>query len=350
MKKLYFTLVIVLTLSSSYLSQSDKIKSYNKISNNPINDNELYKKANINFEYQLELFPGQVFNGWYYYWSNGGSAETGNFQINPPVSWLTISPTSFTSNSCSDIIPISYNFNAPIIPGIYTTSIEDLNGIWDDTEVTLSVTEQPSTAINLSYQVSNGQSISVFDTLYWNGFGPFGCQSNYIPGNTKLFSFREKDSVSWFRINPTDLIVPIFGEGVIESVITGDTTGNDLVYVITEAQYSHICFFYKIQRTVLTDVNENNNDIIITDFKLDQNYPNPFNPSTKISWQSPVGSHQTLKIYDVLGNEVATLIDEYRVSGNYEIDFDATGLSSGVYFYKLIVADYSSTKKMILMK
>ena len=85
-------------------------------------------------------------------------------------------------------------------------------------------------------------------------------------------------------------------------------------------------------------------------FQLDQNYPNPFNPSTKISWQSPVGSHQTLKIYDVLGNEVATLIDEYRVAGNYEIDFDATGLSSGVYFYKLIVADYSSTKKMILMK
>ncbi|MFZ1280396.1 MAG: T9SS type A sorting domain-containing protein [Ignavibacteriaceae bacterium] len=85
-------------------------------------------------------------------------------------------------------------------------------------------------------------------------------------------------------------------------------------------------------------------------FQLEQNYPNPFNPSTKISWQSAVSGHQTLKIYDVLGNEVATLIDEYRVAGNYEIDFDATGLSSGVYFYKLIVADYSSTKKMILMK
>ena len=85
-------------------------------------------------------------------------------------------------------------------------------------------------------------------------------------------------------------------------------------------------------------------------FQLEQNYPNPFNPSTKISWQSAVSGHQTLKIYDVLGNEVATLIDEYRVAGNYEIDFDATGLSSGVYFYKLIIADYSSTKKMILMK
>ena len=85
-------------------------------------------------------------------------------------------------------------------------------------------------------------------------------------------------------------------------------------------------------------------------FQLEQNYPNPFNPSTKISWQSAVSGHQTLKIYDVLGNEVATLINEYRVAGNYEIDFDATGLSSGVYFYKLIVADYSSTKKMILMK
>jgi len=85
-------------------------------------------------------------------------------------------------------------------------------------------------------------------------------------------------------------------------------------------------------------------------FQLYQNYPNPFNPSTKISWQSAVSGHQTLKIYDVLGNEVATLVDEFREAGNYELDFDATGLSSGVYFYKLIIADYSSTKKMILMK
>ncbi len=57
---------------------------------------------------------------------------------------------------------------------------------------------------------------------------------------------------------------------------------------------------------------------------LHQNYPNPFNPSTKISWQSPVGSWQTLKVYDVLGNEVATLVNEYRNAGSYEVEFNAS--------------------------
>jgi hypothetical protein len=93
------------------------------------------------------------------------------------------------------------------------------------------------------------------------------------------------------------------------------------------------------------------------EFILYQNYPNPFNPSTKISWQSPVGSHQTLKVYDVLGNEVATLVDEYRVAGIYEIDFDASSLSSGVYFYRITIHSdklssglFTVTKKMTLLK
>jgi hypothetical protein len=86
------------------------------------------------------------------------------------------------------------------------------------------------------------------------------------------------------------------------------------------------------------------------DFQLLQNYPNPFNPTTKISWQSPIGSHQTLKIYNVLGNLVATLVDEYKTAGSYEVEFDATGLSSGIYYARLQADGYVQTRKMILMK
>jgi len=86
------------------------------------------------------------------------------------------------------------------------------------------------------------------------------------------------------------------------------------------------------------------------DFNLMQNYPNPFNPNTKISWQSPVGSHQTLIVYDVLGNEIATLVNEYKPAGKYEIEFDASSLPSGVYFYHLKAGEFISTKKMILLK
>lgn len=85
-------------------------------------------------------------------------------------------------------------------------------------------------------------------------------------------------------------------------------------------------------------------------FYLSQNYPNPFNPTTKISWQSPVSGHQSIKVLDILGNEVATLIDEYKEAGKYEVNFDASDLTSGVYFYKLKISDYTNTQKMILMK
>lgn len=94
--------------------------------------------------------------------------------------------------------------------------------------------------------------------------------------------------------------------------------------------------------------------IYLSEFQLHQNYPNPFNPSTKISWQSPIGSWQTLKIYDVLGREVATLVDEYKDAGSYEIEFNINkslqGLTSGVYFYQLKAKDFIQTKKMSFIK
>jgi photosystem II stability/assembly factor-like uncharacterized protein len=90
------------------------------------------------------------------------------------------------------------------------------------------------------------------------------------------------------------------------------------------------------------------------DFCLMQNYPNPFNPDTRISWITPVSGWQTLKVFNILGIEVATLIDEYKSAGRYEADFDASsttgGLTSGVYFYQLKAGNYLATQKMILMK
>jgi hypothetical protein len=96
------------------------------------------------------------------------------------------------------------------------------------------------------------------------------------------------------------------------------------------------------------------------DYLLNQNYPNPFNPSTIISWESPVGGWQTLKIYDALGNEIATLVNEYRPAGKYETEFfvktspssggNGYKLKSGIYFYQLRVGNYVETRKMLLLK
>jgi hypothetical protein len=89
-------------------------------------------------------------------------------------------------------------------------------------------------------------------------------------------------------------------------------------------------------------------------FELNQNYPNPFNPTAKIKFSIPnVGTGlalSVLKVYDILGNEVATLVNEEKPSGSYGVEFDTSGLSSGIYFYKLQVGSFSQTKKMILLR
>ena len=85
-------------------------------------------------------------------------------------------------------------------------------------------------------------------------------------------------------------------------------------------------------------------------FQLEQNYPNPFNPSTKINYQISQNDFVSLKVYDVLGNEVATLVNEEKPAGNYEVTFDARSLSSGTYFYKLQAGSFVEIKKMMLLK
>jgi hypothetical protein len=110
---------------------------------------------------------------------------------------------------------------------------------------------------------------------------------------------------------------------------------------------------FPVKIETLTDVDDNLN---AKDFQLYQNYPNPFNPTTKIKFIIPItlsgveGSPVSLEIYDMLGNEIATLINEEKSPGNYEVEFSADGLPSGIYFYKLDVGVYSETKKMLLIK
>ncbi len=83
---------------------------------------------------------------------------------------------------------------------------------------------------------------------------------------------------------------------------------------------------------------------------LEQNYPNPFNPVTTIKYQIPELSFVILKVYDVLGREVVTLVNEEKQTGSYEVEFDATSLSSGIYFYRLQAGSFVETKKMVLIK
>jgi hypothetical protein len=100
---------------------------------------------------------------------------------------------------------------------------------------------------------------------------------------------------------------------------------------------------------IITAVKPNTNNIP-ANYSLNQNYPNPFNPSTKISYQLPKSGYVTLKVFNALGKEVASLVNEEKTAGKYAVDFNAQGLSSGIYFYSIHSGSYFATKKMILLK
>jgi len=98
------------------------------------------------------------------------------------------------------------------------------------------------------------------------------------------------------------------------------------------------------------NVKEGQNSILPTKYELSQNYPNPFNPTTKINFALPKSGFVTLKIYDILGREIKTLVNEIKQAGNYTVDFNAWEFSSGVYFYRLETEGFTDVKRMMLIK
>jgi hypothetical protein len=137
---------------------------------------------------------------------------------------------------------------------------------------------------------------------------------------------------------------------------SGITPGNYFLRlattVTTEAQYSLANVVNDnttLSKKSYNKVSFQGNDLPLT-YELYQNYPNPFNPSTTIRYQVPEDGFVTLKIFDILGKEVTTLINENKLTGRYEINFDAGDLASGVYLYRIQVNDFTSVKKMVFLK
>lgn len=109
-----------------------------------------------------------------------------------------------------------------------------------------------------------------------------------------------------------------------------------------------IGFWNLYQQDVLTSVEDE--DVLPTQYKLEQNYPNPFNPSTIIKYAVPERSNVSIKVYNIAGEEVVTLVNEEKDRGWYEVKFYSTGLSSGIYLCRMQAANYVSIKKMMLLK
>jgi len=138
--------------------------------------------------------------------------------------------------------------------------------------------------------------------------------------------------------------------GRIQYIPTTDIPNGDYkvtVYIQNIAGFdSTFSWNFKLNYPVAS-TNEPNE---VVDYKLTQNYPNPFNPTTKISFSLPKKENVKIIIYDALGKEIATILNEERNAGNHSIDFNAANFSSGTYIYRIITSGFTETKKMLLLK
>lgn len=154
-------------------------------------------------------------------------------------------------------------------------------------------------------------------------------------------------------------------KGVIFKTTDGGITWQEQFFPLQVDRFFSVYFFgenvgwvggengsiYKTTTGGILDIESDKIDNIIPNlYVLHQNYPNPFNPSTKIRYSIPSSSNVTIKVYDILGNEVATLLNEQKAAGNYEASFDGANLASGIYFYRLTASSFIQVKKMNLLK
>jgi photosystem II stability/assembly factor-like uncharacterized protein len=194
---------------------------------------------------------------------------------------------------------------------------------------------------------------------------------SWYPGNSGTnnnpydFSFRNSDEGIVVGENGTVLYTTNGGSSWLQDPTLGNLTTKHIISVVKvdsntasalivsslggESTLTDTTFILSVSSEPFVGVWAEDNSFPTT-FKIFQNYPNPFNPSTMIKYQILEFSFVTLKVYDLLGSEIRTLVNEEKPIGSYEVEFDATWLPSGVYFYKVKAGSFVVTKKMVLLK
>jgi hypothetical protein len=180
-------------------------------------------------------------------------------------------------------------------------------------------------------------------------------QDDYYPFTPFAFKFRRNDS-TFIRTGEFENYYYSYSDNYTRLINSkpaigplSEVAGGTVSYTIWEDSSNNKINLFGIKRVDYLGTVENNS-WSVAKFTLSQNYPNPFNPTTTVNYQIPELSFVTLKVYDVLGNEIATLVNEEKPAGSYEVDFSGNNLTSGIYFYQLQAGEFIETKKMILLK
>jgi len=192
-----------------------------------------------------------------------------------------------------------------------------------------------------SYDYAYSIAVDEEDNIYVTGESPGGSPTYTDVATIKYNSAGIEEWVQRYNGsgNSGDIGRAIVVDDSGDVYVTGDCVGIGTSFDYITIKYSQ----------TVTTVFDSDSDIP-ENFLLNQNYPNPFNPSTTISFSIPTEEFVSLNVYNSIGEEVANLVNETKLSGNYSVSFDASKLASGIYFYQICAGNFIETKKMILMK
>ncbi len=232
-----------------------------------------------------------------------------------------------------------YELSFPSIPTVSDVAFSIENMLTESDSLIMSVEYDGSFSISQVYSSSWPQFMAKEHEQwptsynYKHVFQPMSDRISVLQSKNETYWQDKPNSKVWIKI-----------KGGIKQI------WNDSDYIFTDDERLYRRFNLRIYGTLSTSISEDNNTAIPVKFTLDQNYPNPFNPKTVIKYSIPVSGNVQLKVYDLLGREIGTLVDEFTNAGNYSREFSGIDLPSGIYFYKLTAKNYTGIKKMTLIK
>jgi len=279
-----------------------------------------FSSSNVAFTF-TEFIEGVIADGWQYSTQNPGDYLMDGVVIKSAIGTDTFLIKSIYSPT-QLLLPLPFTFDDQWGSVFTITNTTYYNGV-------------PFTTIIANHT----------ETVSVDAYGPMT-----MPGGTVLQALRVRRDDRYTSPSPPFYVRTISysfmtKSGAVVEVVASDTSSPNSGTIQTDG--------VTWSSTNISGVEDENG--IPAQYSLSQNYPNPFNPVTIIKYSIPAVETQNfasvqLKVYDVLGNEVATLVNEEKPAGSYEVKFNASQLSSGIYFYKLQAGNYSEMKKMILMK
>ncbi len=283
-----------------------------------------------------------------------------NFYAEEPCVVFEIVKQDFSTGGYYSREPSEIHFWSPNINGGVSKAIADSNNVPFAPSLTFMEVLTPlcrpviSRSQNDNYlfvafsAATENVYVGIDSLTYFAGYFMYSSDGGESWANPEKFT-PDTPLLNWKYISiapicPVELLSPDQDYTItIHMTLQADSLEGSPNPLFLSAKYFHVS-------SVPYLVNAEENPFIVNEFKLEQNFPNPFNPSTKINYQIPEISVVTIKVYDVLGNEIATLVNEEKSTGSYEIKFSAKGLPSGIYFYQLKTSSFIQTRKMILLK